>query len=93
MRDPELRSPEEWAEEARERRADAHGQNEGQCMNAWPLSVWDCEELADRMGDLAEALRLLNDEPPANDDRDVRQAWINRVDALLAKYAEKEEGR
>ena len=90
MKDPELRSPAEWAKEARERRADAHGQNEGQCMNAWPLSVWDCEEIADRMDDLAEALRLLRDGFTDDGDEAAFQAYMERCDTLLAKYADKE---
>lgn len=85
MKDPEERSPREWAEEARERRQDAHGQTEAQCMNAWPLSVWDCGELAARMDDLAEALRLLRE---AGYAKSILTPWGRDCLALLAKYEE-----
>ena len=85
MRDPELRSPQEWAEELRE---DA---DDPDTFPTRELSAADCRELADRMDDLSEALRLLDDEPLRDDAREVRQGWINRVDALLAKYQEEQD--
>lgn len=84
MKDPELKSPTEWAERFRDniKRSESSG------WGIEELSTADCRELADRLDDLREALRLLNDEPIPMDAREVRQAWINRVDALLAKYQE-----
>jgi hypothetical protein len=87
MKNPDDRTPAEWAEEARERRADAHGQTEGQCMNAWPLSVWDCEELAQRMDDLEQALRLLREVQV----KSITTKWGCDTLALLARY--EEDGR
>lgn len=87
MKDPELSSPAEWAEDLRIAAIEANTQSEGGCMNARTLSVWDCRELADRMDDLEEALRLL-------------RVWLGPepwkqplTDAanLLAKYETKED--
>ena len=82
MKDPELRTPAKWAKDLR---WDAAALDKGGSMETWPA---DCRELADRMDDLAEALRLLRDEPHVSEVRDVQQSWNNRVDALLAKYQE-----
>lgn len=75
MRDPELRSPSEWAEEFR---ADADALDKGGSMEKWPA---DCREIADRMDDLTEAIGLL---------RSVFQipGWTERAKELLAKYEE-----
>lgn len=77
MRDPELRSPQEWAEELR---SDADALDKGGSMEKWPE---DCRELADRMDDLTEALRLLrmyNEQPTVS--------CMEAAYALLAKYEE-----
>lgn len=80
MRDPELRSPHKWAEELR---SDADALDKGGSMEKWPE---DCRELADRMDDLTEALRLLRvwlgPEPWKQPLTDAQN--------LLAKYASEE---
>lgn len=80
MRDPELRSPQEWAEEARDRAKNQLGER------AWTMTATDCRELADRMDDLSEALRLLKRFAGA-----FGAEWIPAADALLAKYADQED--
>jgi hypothetical protein len=89
MRNPDDRSPAEWAEEARERRDDARNEAEPTWMNAWPLSVWDCTELADRMDDLEEAIKVLSlvvawpfESSETADD------VPTRISRLLARYEE-----
>lgn len=77
MRDPELRSPEEWAEELRVT-------EELGAATRW-LTLTDCRELADRMDDLTEALRLLRRFASAPGAE-----WVPAADALLAKYASEE---
>lgn len=77
MKDPELRSPQEWAETALKRAS-------------WNLSPTDCRELADRMDDLTEALRLLRSEWFAV-NRQIGGEWDEQVAALLAKYADQED--
>lgn len=84
MKDPELRTPAEWAAMLSRKRASVFN---GELVAAI-FSATDCRELADRMDDLTEALRLLRDEPHTSEVRDVQQSWNNRVDALLAKYQE-----
>lgn len=84
MRDPELRSPQQWAEELREDAsiANAHAA----FFSARRLTSADCHELADRMDDLSEALRLLKRFAGA-----FGAEWIPAADALLAKYADQED--
>jgi len=84
MRDPELRSPQQWAEELREDAsiANAHAA----FFSARRLTSADCHELADCLDDLAEVLELLRvwlgPEP-----------WkqpLSDAKALLAKYQEEQ---
>lgn len=84
VKDPELRSPREWAEELRN---DAEWATEtGSGFGDVLHTVTDCRELADRMDDLAEALRLL---------RDARFSLATKSEIaasrLLAKYADQED--
>lgn len=83
MKDPELFGPHEWVDEFRTQ-ADAADM----CGDyvAWHLTPTDCRELADRMDDLTEALRLLRvwlgPEPWKQPLTDAQN--------LLAKYASEE---
>lgn len=85
MKNSEDRSPHEWAEHLRDCVADIDP--DVRHIVSY-LTAADCDELAARMDDLEEALRLLRDEPIASDERGVRQAWNDRTDALLARYQE-----
>jgi len=89
MRDPELRTPEEWAEELR-----AVGVGHKPSTFVWEMTRTDVEDLADLMDDLAEALRLLRTaKPTLYKLLDARIEWEVECNALLAKYDEKEDGR
>jgi hypothetical protein len=82
MKNPDDRSPAEWAEEARERIADTDPDIH---HRVWLLTADDCEELAQRMDDLGEALRLLRE----------AQFWVGTKDhhaasVLLTKYHEED---
>ena len=85
MKDPELRSPQEWAEELR---SDVERCEEPGWI-ARALTQTDADELADRLDDLSEALRLLT---PGSLDVPMSE-FEKRRDALLAKYEAKEEGQ
>jgi hypothetical protein len=80
MRNPDDRSPAEWAEDLRICAVEAR---DGDMVHhAWAMTAAECEELAERMDDLEEALRLLRDgwnwTPEIADKRD----------ALLERYEE-----
>jgi len=89
MNDPELRTPEEWAEDLREAADGFHP--DIFCRELLPA---DCRELADRMDDLAKALRLLKKYAArAQTDRLPSEDTMDASYRLLAKYATKEDGR
>ena len=90
MNNPELRSPQEWAEELREDATNI--ESLGGVIQTRRAKVK--RELADRMDDLTEALRLLR-EMTCYDDTIVNAPdadWrlLNERDALLAKYAKED---
>jgi hypothetical protein len=86
MRNPDDRSPREWAEEARICAAEARdGREEWEHADrAWILSPADCDELAERMDDLERAVWVLRNIVLGHDLIGVRA----EAAMLVVKYEE-----
>lgn len=82
MTDPELRTPEQWAETLRDAAQGGSGDGIVCCLSASKSCV-----IADRFDDLAEALRLLREMGLVGKHAAI-DLWNIRRDALLAKYQE-----
>lgn len=78
-------TPDEWAAWFRREAVALHVRalSEG-------LTERDCRELADRMDDLAEALRLLRAAAVLWPSDGSENQWVHDARALLTKYASKE---
>lgn len=79
MRNPEDRSPQEWAEELREATVDHKPST-----YVWDMTAADCTELAERMDDLVRAVWVLRNIVLGHDIVGMRA----EAAMLVAKYEE-----